>query len=260
QLICYEEPPITREHALKSLGLLPSKLFFKLDEAAGKSDLPFAFELSAELFEMGCHLEHFLESLTQHYRNIALVQMGKKAALNYRQSAQLYSSEQCLAILDYLLDMQEKMQRSPFKRVHLEIILLHILRSKKKITIGTLVDRLEKLKELAPASQVKEKVAPQIEEKVEEVPFFPNTPEPELPSQPTESKKPEPPSQPTETQTPEATPPEPTETQTPEATSPKPTETQTPEETTPQLTDIKKKIRHERVMRFATVELNGSIV
>jgi len=213
QLICYEEPPITKEHAIKSLGLLPSKLFFNLDEAAGKGDLPFAFQLTEKVFKVGYHLGHFLESLTEHYRNIALVQMGKKGSPEYEQSAQHYSREQCLEILDYLLETQEKMQRSPFKQIHLEIILLHILRSKNKISIEALVNRLEKLKEVHEIKGFSEPPPPlQIEDpkdKVEEVPFFP-----------------------------------------PKSTTP-------PPESQP--IDIKKKIKHERVMRFTSVELNGSI-
>jgi DNA polymerase III subunit gamma/tau len=217
QLICYENPPITKEHAVKSLGLLPSKLFFNLDEAAGKSHLPFAFELTEKVFKMGCHLGHFLESLIEHYRNIALVQMGKKGSPEYEQSAQHYSREQILEILDYLLEMQEKTQRSPFKQIHLEIILLRILRSKNKISIEALVNRLEKLKEASeiksiekPLLQVEDtKDVEDIKDHVEEVPFFP--PEPSKPIQ--ES----------------------------------------------QPIDIKKKIKHERVMRFTSVELNGSI-
>ena len=105
------------------------------------------------------------------------------------------------------------MQRSPFKQIHLEIILLRILRSKNKISIETLVDRMEKLKEVPETKSFSEPPPPpQTEDpkdKVEEVPFFP-----------------------------------------PKSTTP-------PPESQP--IDIKKKIKHERVMRFTSVELNGSI-
>lgn len=212
QLICYEEPPITQEHAVKLLGLFPQKLFFDLDQAAQKGDLPFAFALTEKVFKMGYHLNHFLESLTEHYRAIALVQMGKKGGADYAQSAQCYEKVQCLEILDYLLDAQEKMMRTPFKRIHIEILLLHILRSKQKISIESLVERLERLKEKTP--ETKSPLEPQIlseekeEQVVEEVPFFP-----EAPQEPPANESP----------------------------------------------DIKKKIKHERVMRFASIELNGSI-
>lgn len=234
QLICYEEPPITKEHAVKSLGLLPSKLFFELDAAAGKGHLPFAFEMSEKVFQMGCHLEHFLGSLTQHYRNIALVHMGKKAGPDYETSAKLYHQTQCLEILDYLLEMQEKLQRSPFKRIHLEILLLHILRSKKQISIEALVERLEQLKEGAPKPQVEVPPPPQVEQIIEEPPKVTQEPPKE------------------EAKAAEEVPffPEEKEEVIPPPSIPKPAEP----------TGIKEKIKHERVIRFASVELNGSII
>jgi len=203
QLICYESSPITEDHVLKLLGLLPLDLFFALDEAVSKMNLPFAFEFSEKIFKMGCHLGHFLESLTTHYRTIALVQMKKTDYAEYEQSAQYYSKEQCLKILEYLLETQEKMAKTPFKQVHLEIILLHILRSKHQISVEALVERLEKLKEESNLPPPPPKTN---DEGVEEAaPLSPNN-SPETPS-----------------------------------------------------IDIKRKIKHERILHFTSVEFNGSI-
>ena len=208
QLVCYEEPPITREHVIKLLGLLPSTFFASLDKAAEEGNLAFAFELSEIIFTQGYHLGYCLELLTEHYRNIALTHAGQKSAPAYEKSAHYYSRDQVLEILDYLLDMQEKMQHTPFKQMHLEIIFLHILRSKNKIHIETLVERLEQLKEEFATAD-----SPPVETKVDR----------------SKAPAPAPPS--------EADP------------------------TTLQSSSInlKKKIRHERVIYFASVELNGSI-
>ena len=307
QLICYESPPITKDHAIKSLGLVPLELFLELDEAVGNAHLPFAFEFTEKIFQMGCHLQHFLESLTEHIRNIALIHMGKKGGAQYTRSAQFYTREQCLSILDYLLEMQEKMQKSPFKRIHFEILLLHILRSKQKISIENLVDRLERLKEspspskplesekpekmdveppsLSPpatsqdnaeipksSSQV-DPIPPKQENAAEEVPFVPPQ------KQPLDKESPSP-SKPLESEKPEKMDVEPTATSQENVEVPKPSSQVDPipqkqestveevpffpssqKESLPKIepTNIQKKIKHERIIRFTSVELNGSI-
>lgn len=252
QLLCYEEPPITLDHAVKNLGIVSADLFFKLDEAVKYRDFGAAFSLSETIYQTGCHLQHFLESLTNHFRTIALAQMGEKPPhVEYIASAKAYTKHHTLEILDYLIDALEKAQRTPFKRIHLEVTLLHIIRGSQKIPLESLVERLENLKNLAPTPVSKEALPPDaipaavkvelppppqqspiLEEKaplspvqeaapVKEVPFFPETP----PLQQTVATP---------------TPPAPA---VPAAPQP----------------NIQQKIKHEQVMRFASVELNGSI-
>lgn len=204
QLICFEKGTITRDHALKALGLIQTDFFFQLDQAALKHDLPTAFSLSATLFEEGAHLHHIIESLTEHFRTIAMVQMGTPPPLpEYATSATIYSKHQTLEILDYLISALEKGQRTPFKQIHLEVIFLHIIQSVKKIPLASLVERLENLKgETTKETQ---------ERPIEKAPLLKNqTPIPE-----------------------------------PTLIAPPPAPT------------IKEKIRHEQVMRFASVELSG---
>ncbi|QVL56221.1 MAG: DNA polymerase III subunit gamma/tau [Simkaniaceae bacterium] len=245
QLLCYEEPPITLEHAVKNLGIVSTDLFFKLDDAVKHRDFGAAFSLSETIYQTGCHLQHFLESLTNHFRTIALTQMGEKPPhTEYAASAQAYTKHHTLEILDYLIDALEKAQRTPFKRIHLEVALLHIIRGSQKIPLESLVERLENLKNqsqapvlkgLPPVAAIPESIKAKpptpkpIEEKappppvqeaapVEEVPFFPNPPPAAAPD----------------------TPPAPATPKTPQA-------------------NIQQKIKHEQVMRFASVELNGSL-
>ncbi|MCB1085391.1 MAG: hypothetical protein KDK60_04750, partial [Chlamydiia bacterium] len=141
-------------------------------------------------------------------------------------------------ILEYLIGALEKAQQTPFKRIHLEVVLTHIVRSMKHIPLDSLVERLEALQKGAPPPTPKQEAAfspppapkeiayePQIEalppvaesvslapkEPVQEVPFFPEAHK--------EEKKSAPPPAP----------------------------------------DIQEKIKHDQVLRFASVELNGTI-
>ncbi|MGC1878849.1 MAG: hypothetical protein WA678_05700, partial [Rhabdochlamydiaceae bacterium] len=59
-----------------------------------------------------------------------------------------YTEEQCLYILDFLIHWQQQIGKTPFKRVTLEMILLHIIRSKHKVTLPLLVKRLIELEQI----------------------------------------------------------------------------------------------------------------
>ena len=246
QIICFQAPPITIESVTKTLGLVSQNLFFELDQAAAAGNAFFAFGLADRIFRQGSHLLYFLENLTEHYRHIALIQLGEEKNLTtyftesqlaaYRKTARLYTQEQALSILDYLMEMLEGVQKSPFKRINLEILLLHIIRSMKQMPIDHLVKQLLALKEElknepSPPPQLAQDTPtppiptqatpPAVESPPEEVPFFPPS-------------KPEP------------------------ASPPKPKQ----ETSAPSLhdeTQLKKKIKHDRVLRFAGVELNGNI-
>jgi hypothetical protein len=164
--------------------------------------------------------------------------------------------------LDQLIDQVEKGQKTPFKRIHLEVTLLNIIRAKKKIELDSLVERLENLKNSAgnpapimEAVPIKEKPVEAIDEPIEEEEPLPHesaplemTPPQEEVVAPLEKKAPMPPKEPVqdlEEKTPQEEPP-------PTAPEKKSASFQPPP-------DIQQKIRHDQVLRFASVELNGSI-
>lgn len=165
QLICYSEGPITYDNISKTLGLSSRNTYFLLDQAINGDDHSFAFKLAEEIFSTGKDLACFLEGLMEHFRTILILKLRQPLALYlnendqkaYAESARLYTEEQCLYILDYLIQWHKELSKTPFKRVSLEMILLHLIRSKKRISITTLVRHLHELekapKELATITE-----------------------------------------------------------------------------------------------------------
>ena len=157
QVICFENPPITEENLSKMLGLLPSEEFFNFDRAAAQGNFSFAFELADTLFREGLDAQNFFETLTEHYRQIALFKLGKEKIamcslssemLNaYKNTAKLYTKEQVLTILDELTSTFDIKDKTRFKQVQLEALLLHIIRSMKQMPIDHLVKQLVDIKE-----------------------------------------------------------------------------------------------------------------
>ncbi|MBS0605694.1 MAG: DNA polymerase III subunit gamma/tau [Verrucomicrobia bacterium] len=152
QVICYAEQPISAEGVSNTLGLMPKESFFALDKAIAEHQCSFAFDLSQTLFSSGKDLSYFLDHLLEHFRTLLQIKFHKPCFFlnsahqeHYTQAAAFYSEEQCLYILDYLIQWQQQISKSPFKRIGLEMILLHLIRSKHRVTFGTLVKQLSEI-------------------------------------------------------------------------------------------------------------------
>ena len=154
QVLCYADSPITVAKVSTTLGLMPRSSFFALDAAFCEHNLSYAFELAGHLFSSGKDLIHFVEHLIDHYRY--LLKLKLKASVffpteqlkeQYNTSIALYTEEQCVYILDFLLQTQQQIGKTPFKRIHLEMLLLHLIRSKYRLTLPTLVKRLHELEQ-----------------------------------------------------------------------------------------------------------------
>jgi len=164
QIICYAEHPITSAKVSSALGLMPRTSFFALDKAFEEQNLAFAFELASEIFSSGKDLSYFLDTLIEHYRCLLKLKLHCPASFptaklkeQYASSAVHYTEEQCLHILDFLMHWQQQISKTPFKRVSLEMILVHILRSKNRITLPALVKRLAELEQQLPEPNAVEK-------------------------------------------------------------------------------------------------------
>ena len=160
QVICYAQQPIKAQSVSDTLGLMPKESFFALDKAMAENQCSFAFELSQTLFSSGKDLSYFLDNLIEHFRTVLLIKFNKPCLFlnagheeHYKKAAPLYTEEQCLYILDYLIQWQQQLTKSPFKRIGLEMILLHIIRSKNRISFSTLVKKLSEIQDQAGSPQ-----------------------------------------------------------------------------------------------------------
>lgn len=217
QLICLGEKRITVDTLTNSLGFVTKEALFSLDDAYSNGDTAFSFEFAGKLFASGKDMAFFIDILFEHYRNIALLLLGKTnldspifsevEKTGYSRALKIYELPKVLHILEYLSKLTLDLSKTSFKRVHLEMTLLYIIQSKQRMTIEELIHELHQLKS-APA----------------------RAPDP-VP----------------------ATPPAPIVTSTPVvAATPTPAPTSAP---IPQTSTV----RHETLLRFAAVELNGTV-
>lgn len=195
QIISFSEGPITASSVAEILGIMPKDHFFELDLAGKSGNLTKAFEIAHQLFFQGKDLQHFVESLTEHFRNLLLVKLSVAHSgffemlphekEKYQISAEIYTKEQCLSLIDFLIEAQTQIRYAPSSKIALESILLRILRIHQRMPIDTLLRKLGELEQKIEQSGPIEKPNPQPKpQPISPPPTPPTQPKPALPPKP----------------------------------------------------------------------------
>jgi DNA polymerase-3 subunit gamma/tau len=194
QIHSFHEGKITTQTTASVLGVMTRDCFFELDKAGADGNLAAAFEVSHRLFSEGKDLIHFVEGLTEHFRNILLVKLaGKDASFlslteaernRYEASAKLYRKELCMDLIEYLTEKQNSLRYAPSSQIALEAILLHVLRSHHRIPIEFLIRRLSELESDSPTAPAAVKKEPTPVVKKELAPVVKKEPPPAVKKEP----------------------------------------------------------------------------
>lgn len=257
QVLCFTEDAVEVSTVHEALGLIDRQLFFALDKAAHSSDVAFAFSFSQKIFDSGKDIAYLIDELIEHYRLILILSLGQNPSRNvpdsYREAAKHYTAEQCLYILDLLMQTTRQLSKSSIKRITLEMLLLQILRSSKRVSLEKITQKLIDLEAATKSS---------------------STPPPEMPEQTPKRPTPEPAAvapKPVEKPAPaQPIPPAPAPIETPQNTVPVPTPpplekkptappVTTPKESPANSQAKKDKSAYDTLLRFAAVELEGTV-
>jgi DNA polymerase-3 subunit gamma/tau len=243
QIIAFSDGTITADTVYEVLGIMPKKWFFQFDEAFKTGKVEDALRIAQEVFFQGKDITHFLEDLAGHFRKILLARLSPGLLTdqdpsfleNLKNSASIYSQEQCSAILDLIIDAQNNFRNRPSWQIALEALFLRIFKERHQIGLDVLVRRLCELeKEIAtPAPKIIAADVPQ------RPPQAPTLSLPPLQKKP-EKKVPPPPQKAPEVEAPVAVPNEP----------PAPSRPEDP---------LPNTMRHDTLIQFAALELGGTI-
>ncbi|HRD55041.1 MAG TPA: DNA polymerase III subunit gamma/tau, partial [Parachlamydiaceae bacterium] len=172
QVIAFSQGDITAATVADLLGLMPKEPFYQLDEAVKAGNTAFAFELAHQIFSEGKDISHFLEGLSEHFRTLLMVKLSQKAAsfLNlsekeksqYEMHSKWYTEEQCITIMEFLLEAQNQIRYMNSPKIALEGVLIRIIKIQARVPTALLVRRLAELEN-------------KIAEKVTTAPFTPQS-------------------------------------------------------------------------------------
>jgi DNA polymerase-3 subunit gamma/tau len=132
QLISFYDKKITAKGVSELFGLLPKDRFEELDNAVKEHDVKVAFRIAEEVFSSGRAPEFFIEELIGHFR----------AKLTGKKPLGPYSQENCLNLIEMLAETENEIKFAFSPKTTVEMTLLRIIRSGKKLSIEELVERL----------------------------------------------------------------------------------------------------------------------
>lgn len=153
QILCYSDSTITEEMINKIFGLIAQDYFFELDKAVKENNIAKAIKITDSLYQEGKDFTFFIDTLVDHFRKIIILKLDPDADIfltesmkeGYIEASKIYSLDQCLSILDLLMKSYLQLQKTPSKRCFLEMLLIEIIRSKNKVPLQVLVQKLAKL-------------------------------------------------------------------------------------------------------------------
>ncbi len=149
QVLCFASSPVTTEAIHTLLHQTNDTFFDKLDEAVDQCQARAAFELAEELYKEGVNFESFLNQLAHHYRDLLAILckhplpfLSPSQKEHKIRQSRIYDLKTCASILEYLLDQINTLSKVNLTPLHIEMLLIHIIRTKKTLSSQDLVQRL----------------------------------------------------------------------------------------------------------------------
>lgn len=241
QMISFSDGKITQDVVHDVLGKVSRKLFLDVDDAFTQQNFQKALKIAQDVFFQGKDIASFFDDFAKHIRAHLLLKIGSTELLedldseyiaSLKKASNTYSQDECLAILELIVETSARLKISITPLICLETFLMRTLKLKYCLPIETVVQKLISLeKEITKtpsvSSQPKQPPAP-----LKEAPRMIATPHPPASPRaeilPSLEKKTEEPKKP-----------------------------EIIEEVAP--LDMRKKSHYDTLLQFASVELEGTL-
>ncbi|MDI6703589.1 MAG: DNA polymerase III subunit gamma/tau [bacterium] len=164
QSISFSGGKISLEDVTTVLGVIKKDLLFRFSQTLLTRDTNQGLRIIDELVENGVDLIQFTRDLIRHFRDLLFFRIDKRnlelidvdealVPILTKQSSE-FTSNRLLNIVDYLIEVNEKIQNSPNSKFLLEIAVIRLNNIKDEIPSQDLFQRVEL--EKVPAERDKE--------------------------------------------------------------------------------------------------------
>ncbi|MBU3949184.1 MAG: DNA polymerase III subunit gamma/tau [Proteobacteria bacterium] len=149
------EGRITEENLSDVIGLVDRRTIFKITDAVLSSDVVALLDILDDLYQNGHNFKELYSEITEHFRNLLVVKMGKKIdkLISLPSSEIDLMTEQVKSIpetflnqiFDILYREESAMRFSPNPKLALEIIFFRMLQIKPALPIELLIEKIDGL-------------------------------------------------------------------------------------------------------------------
>jgi DNA polymerase-3 subunit gamma/tau len=154
QLISFSGGKITEESAKQILGLIDFEYLIKVGNIIHNKDQKSLLQIAEEIFSSGIDIGDFLNSLSEHFRNLLAVKISGSADVlelpedtktQYAGESEKWDSKDLLRLINIVSDSQIRLKSSLNHRTHLEFTLLKMGAMDNAVTIQEILGKLNSI-------------------------------------------------------------------------------------------------------------------
>lgn len=157
QVISSSMGDVGHDQVLSILGTVDRKNIFDLSLAILSRNIPRVLDLIDEIYTRGHDLKKLYAKITEHFRNLMIVKMTKDSARlvdvpshelsDMKRQVESVSSVYLTQIMDMLFAEESRIRFASQARFALEMALIKILQVEPALSIETLIEKLDKLRD-----------------------------------------------------------------------------------------------------------------
>jgi DNA polymerase-3 subunit gamma/tau len=143
------------------LGLVSDEVFWELDGAVVEGNVEAAIRVADRVVDEGRDVRRFIEELIAHYRDL-LVALSSQTPANVLdlpdetvakivEVAPGFDRDQLLHIIELLAEAEEQLRYAISPQVTLEVALIKLVRSRDRVPLDAVLDRIEQLRAQGPS-------------------------------------------------------------------------------------------------------------
>jgi DNA polymerase-3 subunit gamma/tau len=155
QVISFCGEKVDAESVISLLGLVGTETFYEIDRAIVESNVEAVLRIAASVFSGGKHVQHFVDELIEHYREMLIAKVTDEPGRildvsgeelgRLSETAERFSEEQLMYAIDVLAEAQMKLARPGSQQIVLEVALVQLVRSRDRISIDDLIKKLDEV-------------------------------------------------------------------------------------------------------------------
>jgi len=156
QVVAFAGKTVGARDVSEILGLVGDEVFWELDGAVVEGNVEAAITIADRVVDEGRDVRRFIEELIAHYRDllVALSSQSPEKVLDLPaetvqrvvETAPSFNRDQLLYIIELLAMAEEQLRYAISPQVTLEVALIKLVRSRDRVPLETVLDRIEELR------------------------------------------------------------------------------------------------------------------
>ncbi len=160
QVVAFAGKTVGMRDVGEILGLVNDEVFWELDGAVVEGNVEAAIRVAGGVVDEGRDVRRFIEELIAHYRDLLValssqdpakvLDLPDETVKKIVEVAPHFNRDQLLHIIELLAHAEEQLRYAISPQVTLEVALIKLVRSRDRVPLDAVLDRIEQLRAQGP--------------------------------------------------------------------------------------------------------------